>query len=436
MGCRRRWVLRLGLGLAVWLLGASPALALWGDSQGAFGLDGSLRSIAAMLDNRSLGALSGGHDVDTYSQSILRLTAAGKPSSRLAYEAHLVTSYTYTSVVGGSETSFSLAGGHSRYRALDTAWNWKDDTGQSGLLWWDRLNAKFSLAKVDITLGRQAITFGKAYFFNPLDVFLPFDPRQFDREYKAGVDALRVDIYLGDFSGITLVAAAGRELDVNGQYLDDHTRLDASWYGSALLARAYTTLAGWDLAVQGGKVYGAYQLGGALTGDLGPLQVRAEAAYFWADGRRPLPAPLKGDIIEDHLMLVLGAGHRFDNSLTLEAEYLFNGAGDPDNLEAALARVNCGAALQMGRHLLGATVSYEITPLVVGQLAVLCSLSDGSCLLQPTLTISVADNVSMLVGASLGLGEGPEGDDPDLARIRSEFGSYPRYFFAELKFYF
>ena len=36
-------------------------------------------------------------------------------------------------------------------------------------------------------------------------MFLAFGSTQFDRDYKAGVDALRVDAPLGDFSGVTVV---------------------------------------------------------------------------------------------------------------------------------------------------------------------------------------------------------------------------------------
>lgn len=432
MGCSRppaRWLV---LAAALWLLGAAPAGAAEAGGPRAWDLGGSLRILGTLADTHRLGSLAGGRDSAVQGQGALRLTAAGRTGHRWAYEAHLVGSYLYSSPAEQGTAGWGTAGGATRYRALDATWHWRDQPGQEGLLWWDRLNVKLSLGQVDITLGRQAITFGKAYFFNPLDVFLPFDPRQFDREYKAGVDGLRVDVYLGDFSGLTLVAVAGRELDWQNRPVDGEATLAADWYGSALLVRGYTTLAGWDLAVQGGKVYGGWQLGGALTGELGPLSVRAEAAYLWADGRRPLPPPLSGDIIQDHLTLVLGLGHRWANSLTLEAEYLFNGAGDPDHLEAAMARVNAGAALQMGRHLLGATLSYEITPLVLGRLVMLYSLSDHSCLWQPILTISVADDVEMLAGASLGLGAAPD----SAARVHSEFGSYPTYFFVEFKFYF
>ena len=60
--------------------------------------------------------------------------------------------------------------------------------------------------------------------------------------------------------------------------------------------------------------------------------------------------------------------------------------------------------MHLGRHLLGATASYEITPMVTGRLAAIYSLSDDSCQVQPTLTVSMGDNLEMLFGAAWGIG--------------------------------
>ena len=55
----------------------------------------------------------------------------------------------------------------------------------------------------------------------------------------------------------------------------------------------------------------------------------------------------------DHLTGVLGVGHRFDFGLDIEAEYLYNGAGDSHDWFAALQRVADGRAYHMGEHLFG-----------------------------------------------------------------------------------
>jgi hypothetical protein len=335
-------------------LAANPntAWALLGDTESDFGLEGRLSTTNALVDNYDFEPFFGDKNTDQFSQNLLRLIAGGRPTEQLSYEVHGIQSYTYSSAGDGTTESpiFGTSGADRRYRALDATWDWHEGDNSVASLWLDRFSAKSSLAWADITVGRQAITFGKAYFWNPLDIFLPFDPRQFDRDYKAGVDALRVDIPLGSFTGINLISVAGRELDSSGEFIDDGT-LNASWYGSTVLGRAFTTFKGWDLALQGGKIYGGYQLGSGLVGEIGPIEVRAEAAYFWAQDSESLPAPLEGDLVEDAFTAVVGFGHRFDNTLTVEIEYFYNGAGESDDLEESFVRFRSGSSLQMSQHL-------------------------------------------------------------------------------------
>ncbi|MBU0513393.1 MAG: hypothetical protein KJ621_01350, partial [Proteobacteria bacterium] len=400
-------------------------------------LDGSIRTVVVAVDNFKFEPFFAGHRFDASSQTILRLTAAGRPQRGLSYEVHLVQAYTFSSARGGGGAGwFGAAAGRARYRFVGLSRDWYQDRDHLATLWFDRLNLKIALAFADLTVGRQAITFGKAYFWNPLDVFLPFDPRQFDRDYKAGVDAVRLDIALGRFSGINLIAAFGRELNVWGTYVAGDQDLRASWYGSALLARAFTTVRNWDLAVQGGKIYGGYQLGGALVGEVWTVQLRAEAAVFWADEPRPLPAPFTGDLLEDHVTAVIGLGRRFEGSLHVEGEYLYNGSGRPGDLTTALARVAGGGSFHLGRHLLGLTLSYDILPILTGRLAVLYSLSDSSIQIQPILTWSVSDNASLILGVALNRGRRPQTGPGGMIRIRSEFGAYPDYYYLQFKFYF
>ncbi|MEE8315440.1 MAG: hypothetical protein V3R70_02705, partial [Syntrophobacteria bacterium] len=357
-------------------------------------------------------------------------------TEQLSYEVHGIQSYTYSSAGDGTESPiFGTSGADRRYRALDATWDWHEGDNSVASLWLDRFNTKSALSSADITVGRQAITFGKAYFWNPLDIFLPFDPRQFDRDYKAGVDALRVDIPLGSFTGINLVTVAGRELDSSGEFIDDGT-LNASWYGSALLGRVFTTLKGWDLALQGGKIYGGYQLGTGLVGEIGPIEARAEASYFWAQDSEPLPAPLEGDLVEDAFTAVIGFGHRFDNTLTVEIEYFYNGAGESDDLDESFVRFRSGSSLQMSQHLSGLLVSYEFLPIITGQLTALYSWEDPSGQIQPILTWSPSDNTEVLVGASINFGDRPEQSSTGQPQLQSEFGTFPDFYFMEFKLYF
>lgn len=411
--------------------------AIMGDTDGVFGLDGSFRTIGAVTVNYDFEPFFEEDNVG-FSQSILRLTAGGHPWDRLSYEIHAVQSLNLTTAktTSSGTQAFNLVPGDTRYRAFDLTWDWLEEDDVAAALWLDRFNSKLILSRVDLTIGRQAITFGKAFFWNPLDVFLPFDPRQFDRDYKAGVDAARLDIPLGDFSGINLIGALGREINASGNVVGSDEGVDASWYGSAVLARLFTNQWEWDWAFQGGKIYGGYQLGGGAVGEIGPMEFRCEAAYFLADGTRELPSPLEGDLVEDSFTGVIGLGHRFENTLTLEGEYLFNGSGDPDHLDAALVRFTNGTSLHLGQHLMGLMGSYEFLPILSGQLAWIFSFSDISSQLQPGLIWSLADEADLLVGASINFGERPQGDSALTPDLQSEFGTFPDVYYMELKVYF
>jgi hypothetical protein len=414
----------------------SIAWALVGDTDSDFGLDGRLSTTNALVDNYTSEPFFGDDATDQFSQNLLRLIASGRPSGQLNYEVHAIQSYTYSSAQRGTESPiFGRSAADRRYRALDATWDWNEDGKNTASLFLDRLNVKLAFPKGDVTAGRQAITFGKAYFWNPLDIFLPFDPRQFDRDYKAGVDALRVDIPLAAFTGVNLIAVAGRELASSAKFTDDGT-LNASWYGSAVLGRGFTTLRGWDLAVQGGKIYGGYQLGGGLVGEIGPLEARAEASYLWAQDSDSLPSPLQGDLVEDSFTGVVGFGHRFDNTLTGEIEYFYNGAGDSDDLNASLFRFGTGSTLQLSEHLVGFLVSYEFLPIVTWQIITIYSLDKPSTQIQPILTWSPSGNTEVVVGASVNFGDRPKTRPSGEVKLKSEFGTFPDFYFMQFKLYF
>ncbi len=415
----------------VLLLVPGVAKGLVGDSIGDMGLDGSLRSITAATYNFRYGFPSQISDEtidlypersDGFSQSILRLVLGGEPFDWLKYEVHGVEDLNMTT--SGSLFGGELFGGSSmsRYRLTNASWQWGNEAHVKSMLWLDRFNLKFTLPWADVTIGRQAVTFGKAYFWNPLDVFLAFDPRAFDRDYKPGVDGLRLDVPIGQMSGVSIVGVAGRS--------DAGQDFGASWRGSALIARVYTNLFDWDLAIQGGKVFGGYQIGAAASGELGPVDVRAEAAYFIA---------MKSDQLPDHLDAVAGLGYRFDFDLLVEAEYFYNGAGDIENWDSSLQRVSSGRTLHMGKHLLGIMMDYEILPILHGTMAWIFSMSDQSSLVQPGLSLSISDEADFVFGAMIALGARPTNEAisyNNTMGLNSEFGTYPNFYYMEFKFYF
>lgn len=438
-----RWCVPLAVA-ALWLAAATPVAALLGDVEGSGGLDASLRTTVLGIDNYEAPALFGDPDFDLASQTLLRAVIAGRPSDRLRYEVHAVQSLEQSTAVGASASGLtspvgpSSSGRQLRYRALDFTWVQDDSGDWRSSLVLDRANATLRVGAFDVTAGRQAITFGHTFFWSPLDVFAPFDAQQFDRDYKAGVDALRVDGDLGALSGVTLVASPGRSIDASGDAAQSGFA-DASWTGSALLARAFTNVAGWDLELQAGKVFAGWQLGLGATGEWLGVDLRVEMTALRADSSPPLVIDSQvptADLVRDAESLVVGVGRRFENSLDLHAEYFLNGGGDADDLATSLARVSGGVLLAAGRHLIGVTASYELLPILIARLSWTVSANDGSGQVQPGLTWSAADNVEVLFGAIVSHGQRPDTSAPGSVDFRSEFGSYPSVLYLEPKIYF
>lgn len=436
-----------------------PTRALVGDSDGPIGIDGSLRSVGAVVDAYDFEPFFDGADTNELSQTLLRLVVGGRPTPRLRYEVHAVQSVDYSSAAGGGAALpfLDLAPGDVRYRALDLRLDWHREDDHAAALFLDRVNVAVAFPWADVTVGRQAITLGKTFLWNPLDVFLAFDPRVFDQDYKPGVDAVRVQIPLGAFAGIDLIGAAGRTVTLATTLFGEENDVDASWTGSALLARGFWTVAGWDLAVQGGKVFAGEHAGAGVSGELFGIEVRGEAALHLGDGSPPLiPALSIADVrrlargpllvprgiaedpqlVEDSVTAVVGIGRRFENTLVLEAEYFHNGAGDVDDLEASLLRLSTGGLLAMSEHLIGAVAAYDLLPILIGEVLGIVSLDDGSLQVQPRLRWSAADEIEVLAGAILNAGARPTTDALGLVRLRSEFGTFPQVYYAEVKWYF
>jgi hypothetical protein len=423
---------------------AAPASALVGDVDDVFGIEGSFRSIGAISINyEDANFFPDGEKADAFLQAPLRIIVGGKPTEKWSYSTHAVqfitaTTYDARSTGGATLPSFGLSGGSARYRALDLLWEQVSEPHTQLSLGLDRLSVARESDESSLRVGRQAISLGYSFLWSPMDVFLPFDPRQFDQEYKPGVDAGRATWAFGALSGVDAIGVLGRKTDVLGQPLDPadaHAGVD--WYGSAVLGRVYTNLRSFDVSIQGGKVYGAYQIASGFAGDLRGLDLRGEISYSFAqegsisaDPTEP-PSVLAPDLIEDHLEATLGLGYYFDGGITAQLQYFYNGAGSPENLTVGFIRVIAQESFAASRNLIGLSVLWETTPLLnLGALMVI-SADDGSLQLQPILRYSLSNETEFLAGAAINIGDRPVDGVPT-----SEFGTSPHSLFFEFKFYF
>lgn len=339
---------------------------------------------------------------------LLRLILTGAIAQTSWFEFHLLQGGMINPLPEAA-AGFVAFSGAERFR-VDSLTHTQTTRGDfSSWIAVDRANITLRFSRFDIRVGRQAISLGTTYFWNPIDLLTNFSPYEFDRDYKPGVDAAKIDMTLGEFSGIGLLYAAGKDFDFNK---------------SALLFRPYTNIFNFDLSMTTGWYRRDGFFGFDFSGEVGPgIGLRGEMAYFATHEE------------SDFIQVVVGGEYRFKNSFYLSGEYFFNGFGTPHTsryLSKILSdRILEGDLYNISCHYLGFIGTYEITPLLTASLATIVNLIDGSTLIDPTVIYSLSDNAEFVAGMVIGVG-----DEPRFPELRSEFGAYPIYTFVQLKYYF
>ncbi len=340
--------------------------------------------------------------------TLLRLILTGTISEKASIEFHLLEGGNINPLPS-SPSGFAAFSGANRFRVdrlTHTQTEHEDFSSQIAI---DRANITLRLPRCDLTVGRQAISLGTTYFWNPNDLLTAFSPYEFDRDYKPGVDGVKADFPLGRFSGISFIYGAGESFRLNE---------------SALLVRTFTNIRDFDLAMMAGRYRQDGFAGVEFSGELGTgIGVRGELSYFATEND------------DDFFQLVVGSEYRFGNNFYISGEYFYNGFGTSHTHryvgKLSSKRITEGDLYNISRHYLGILGSYEVTPLLVASLATIINLVDHSVLIMPTVIYSLSDNAELVAGMVIG-----EGKDPKRYRFRSEFGTYPDFTFVEIKYYF
>jgi hypothetical protein len=312
------------------------------------------------------------------------------------------------------------------YRAIDFKRQLypPENTAESSVGFFHNLDRAFfslRLGKADIFIGRQAIAWGSSRILSPTDVIAPFTFEELDREYRIGVDAIRVRVPLG-FMG---------ELD-GGWVFGENFHLNRS----AAFLRTKFYLAKTDIAALLVNFQNNLLLGLDLTRALG-------GAGFWVEGAyvlvKALTPNFRGDK-KNYLRLTIGSDYSFRNGLYAFVEYHYNGAGAryPRDYLQVLTRpgVSEGAVYLLGKHYLTPGFSYPVTPLLTFTTQALINLSDPSFFIAPVVEYNIAENVYLSGGAFISLGESPRIVVPPFPEFRSEFGGYPSIFYSSFRVYF
>ena len=393
-------------------------------------VSGSVQSGYKLYDHYSFSPYFDQNKTQDFS-AIARIIFEGVIQDQFSYELHAVQAYNYSNLktgIGGRDISML---------SVDLSDDWINDTDRSAYSYIDRANIKFSVQDLDFQIGRLATSFGKPTFWNLFDYYgSPY----LGQEYKAGIDALKIDKAIGNFSGINVVINEQNILTSSGSYLENTAVQSYQWLGSkketGFLFRGYTNYQEKDYALLYKREPEGHFLGLEVDAELGSINIYDEITYLWGVETISMPGSYQGNLVKKYFMNILGASYLFDNELQLTAEHLFNGMGDPDNLDASDVRYKNGVSTSLNNHLSAILLSYEFTPLLMGKYDSKYVWADSSNQHNFSLTQSLAENTDFVIGGQINIGSRPNGNSWQNPSIQSEFGRLSNTFYIELKYYF
>ncbi|MFW5968666.1 MAG: hypothetical protein ACOCV2_14170 [Persicimonas sp.] len=301
-------------------------------------------------------------------------------------------------------------------RTLDLSTEIVDETGLLIDHDIDRAAFDFFTESADITVGRQAITWGRATLFPVADLWTKFSPFELDQTQKRGTDAARALFYPSYETEIDVVVA-------------DRGSLEDLSAG----VRAARTFGWGDAFVAGGKMWdqGMAMAGVSVTGNS-------------IKGRLEVTEPFDLDESEFDLPRATVGGDYLKGKLQLSLEYHFNGAGavEPDAyLDQLQSEVfERGETYFLGRHYMGGLVNYSGFERTDLSLSTIANVGDPSAMIAPNLRYVLSDEADISIGGFHGVGDGidyfTDSSLVDAIEINSEYGTYGSMVFTQLRIFY
>lgn len=266
----------------------------------------------------------------------------------------------------------------------------------------DRLLFSFKPAWGDITVGRQAVTWGNGFMFNPMDLFNPFAPSDTVRDYKTGDDLVSTRILGQDGSEWHLLYVPRR----------DSTTGRMSFEHSSVAAKLHFFTADVEMDLMAAMHYNEIVVGVGTTGNIGGAAWRWDLVWSTLEqGRNP----------EGYVSAVANIDYTwvwFQKNMYGLIEYYHNGLGRTDYTDAMAdpdlaERTDRGELFVLGKNYAGLRIQMELHPLFNVYLGVINNPGDPSGMVQPWAVWSVTQNSTINMGATVYYGAGD-----------SEFGGF------------
>jgi len=246
----------------------------------------------------------------------------------------------------------------------------------------DNAYLKLSFKFADLTLGKQQISLGTGYAWNPTDVFNIKD--LLDPTYEQpGHNAIRFDIPLGHRYNLVVLYTPEDEWENCTKLLRLKGGILHFDYSFIVIERpwTFTDYLTFIPLVQKRQLFGADMAGQVLG-----LGVWGEVAYN------------RMEVTEDFWEAVVGLDYTFDPGTYVLCEYYRNTLGKADYRQYDLndwMRLIMAETKALSRDQLYAFVNHPATDLLNIGCSFIASLSDGSVAIVPTVMYNIYENVEL-----------------------------------------
>ncbi len=262
----------------------------------------------------------------------------------------------------------------------------------------DNAYLTWRINSLSIRLGRQQLSWGPAYSFNPTDLF--HKKELLDPTYeKEGVTALRIDYRWGIGGQLAGILAPGDKFGRSGYAVRLATHIHSIGYDVALTVHQVDDSTSLDYDTKEPIHQRRRALGLDFSGCLfGP--------GFWLEGNYN-----QMEIEDDFIRAVVGLDYTLENGTYIMLEALYNERSSESSPYPALdwlEYIYFGEPISRYRFMTG--LRKDLTDLVSGSVYWIGG-SDGSMVLNPHIDASIAQNANLVLFGAVTLGE-EEGQFP------------------------
>lgn len=180
----------------------------------------------------------------------------------------------------------------------------------------DQLNLRWQGPRASAVLGRQPVNLGQSFYFSPLDLFAPFAASSTYRDFRAGVDALRLSASPSEFSLVEGILV-GAFVPAGGS-LPERLDLSPLSGGGGALLRAQANGSAWSFTALGGRVRDQALLGAGLQLEFWGSSWGAEGAWSVPAGAAQASGGLAG--VDQRPSLTLSHSRQWTPSLNERIE--------------------------------------------------------------------------------------------------------------------